>query len=157
MATTKPTNTATSEGSRGQKRKSDARQQADTAASLDHDEHPPAKKGKPLPATDQQSPSRPVPRPLQKNQQVTQTPSRPLVVPRPVQKNQQVAQAEEATSFDSRNSRNIKKRPSVAADTPDSENDAKTSKKAKIGGVDDRLPQALRRTGKPIFFCLKRS
>jgi hypothetical protein len=107
---------ATSTGNRGSKRKTDLQQ--------DHDGHPPAKRGKALPAAEQQT--RPVPRPVQKNTQRLQV----EVTMSPV------------------NHCNTKKRPSdsEAADLT-YENDPKTpvpSKKAKIA--------PLRRTGKPIFF-----
>lgn len=108
---------ATSTGNQGSKRKTDLMQQ-------DHDEHPPAKKGKALPAAKQHI--RPVPRPVQKNTQRLQV----EVTMSPV------------------NHRNTKKRPSdsEAADLA-YENNPKTpvpSKKAKIA--------PLRRTGKPNFF-----
>lgn len=108
---------ATSTGNRGSKHKTDLTQQ-------DHDEHPPAKKGKVPPAAEQQT--RPVPRPVQKNTQHPQV----EVTMSPV------------------NHGNTKKRPSdsEAADLT-YENDPKTpvpSKKAKIAPI--------RRTGKPIFF-----
>jgi hypothetical protein len=105
--------------------------QQDDAALPSPDEHPPAKKGKALPAANQ--PTRPVPRPVQKKTQVVQ----------------------EEETMDTSNHRNAKKRPSEAVD-PD--NDPKTpvpSKKAKIG-LNEKLKSApLRRTGKTIFlFCL---
>jgi hypothetical protein len=88
----------------------------------DHDEHPPAKKGKAQPAAEQRT--RPVPRPVQKNTQRLQV----EVTMSPV------------------NHCNTKKRPSEAADLTH-ENDPKTPvplKKAKIAPI--------RRTGKPNFF-----
>jgi hypothetical protein len=126
-ATVKAANTATSAGSRGQKRKGDLTQQDD----VDHDEHPPAKKGKALPTAEQRT--RPVPRPVQKNTQRLE-----------------VAQGEDVMV--PVNCHNTKKRPNEAAATADG-NNPKTpvpSKKAKVGGPNQTLP--IRRTGKPFFF-----
>jgi hypothetical protein len=98
-----------------------------------YNEHPPAKKGKALPAASADQPTRPVPRPVQKKPQVVQ----------------------EEETMDPPNRHNAKKRPSEAADP---ENDPKTlvpSKKAKVGLNEKSKSAPLRRTGKPIFlFCL---
>lgn len=121
-------------GNRGLKRKADMRED-DAAISVhdsDHDESPPEKKGRSLPATNQQT--RPVPRPLPK-------------------KTQAVHQEAENSS----ECRNTNKRSSEAADISDHdmvhpEGGPKTpapSKRAKTGLKD--VP-TLRRTGKPIFF-----
>ena len=142
-------NTAMSAGNRGQKRKSDMRQQDDTALlgnGHDMNLNPPAKKGKALPSVE----TRPRPRP------------RP--VPRPLKKKGfEVAQGEEANQLegmDPSNHHNTKKRPSEAVDMAYPENDPKTpvpSKKAKVGlnkkSKDTPIP--IRRTGKPILFSGK--
>lgn len=120
--TKKPTNTAPSAGNRGQKRKSEVQ---DDAASVGHDEHPPAKKGK---AAAQQT--RPVPRPLQKKTQRSE-----------------VQEDEGMDPIDRRN-----KRPNEDVNL---DNDPKTPvplKKAKTGLNEKSRVAPIRRTGKPIFF-----
>jgi hypothetical protein len=125
----KATNTAAMAGNRGQKRKTDLRE--DDASISAHDESPPAKKGRSLPATDQQT--RPVPRPLPKKAQAARE------------------EAENASEH-----YNAKKRPREAANISDidmahPEGSPKTpapSKRAKT--KSGAAP--IRRTGKPISF-----
>ena len=129
----KAANTATSADNRGRKRKSELTLQDDDE-SLGHDEHPPAKKGKGVPVTEQLT--RPVPRRVQK----------PL----------EVVPGEEATDLVNRC--NTKKRPNEAAADMAHESDPKTpvpSKRAKIGPNEKSKVAPIRRTGKPIFFSAR--
>lgn len=93
-----------------------------------HDEDPPAKKGKSVPAQ-----TRPAPRPVQKK-----------------------SQAQEEEMMDRSDHHNAKKRPSEATDNSDPENEPKTpvpSKKAKIQPSKSKgVP--IRRTGKPFSLLL---
>ena len=122
--TKKPTNTAPSAGNWGQKRKSEVQ---DDAASVGHNEHPLAKKGK---AAAQQT--RPVPCPLQKKTQHSEV--------------------QEDEGMDPIDRRNTNKRLNEDVNL---DNDPKTPvplKKVKTGLNEKSRVAPIHRTGKPIFF-----